>query len=75
MDTLLGDVLPYVGYQTKDDFLSFNNEVLIFLKEDTIFCDSLKQNLVNLITNPTVIWDLKGNHLAMRAILANMQKL
>lgn len=30
MDTLLGDVLPYVGTETKDDFLPFDNEVLIF---------------------------------------------
>lgn len=47
-------------------FLPFDNEVLIFFsKEDTIFCESLKQNLVDLMTNPTVVWDLKGGHLAM----------
>jgi hypothetical protein len=36
-------------------------EVLIFFsKDDTIFCDSLKQNLVDLMPSPTVVWDLKG---------------
>ena len=41
-------------------------EVLIFFsKDDTIFCDSLKQNLVDLMPSPTVVWDLKGGHLAM----------
>ncbi len=68
MDTLLGDILPYANTETKEDFLPYNNEVLIFFsKEDTIFCDSLKQNLVDLMTNPTVVWDLKGGHLAMMA--------
>ncbi len=66
MDTLLGNVLLYLNTETKNDFLPFNNEVLIFFsKEDTIFCDSLKQNLVDLMSNPTVVWDLKGGHLAM----------
>lgn len=66
MDTLLGDVLQYDNTETKEDFLPFENEVLIFFsKEDTIFCDSLKQNLVDLMTNPTVVWNLKGGHLAM----------
>lgn len=66
MDTLLGDVLPYANTETKEDFLPYANEVLIFFsKEDTIFCDSLKQNLVDLMTDPTVVWDLKGGHLAM----------
>lgn len=66
MDTLLGDVLQYANTETKEDFLHFENEVLTFFsKEDTIFCDSLKQNLVDLMTNPTVVWNLKGGHLAM----------
>ncbi len=66
MDTLLGDVLPYVNAETKEDFISFDNEVLIFFsKEDNIFNDSLKENLVNLMSNPLVEWDLKGGHLAM----------
>ncbi len=66
MDTLLGDVRNYVNTETKEDFLPFKNEVLIFFsKEDTIFCDSLKQNLIDLMSEPTVVWDLKGGHLAM----------
>ncbi len=66
MDTLLGDVLQYANTETKEDFLPYKNEVLIFFsKEDTIFCDSLKQNLVDLMEEPTVVWDLKGGHLAM----------
>lgn len=68
MDTLLGDVRNYINTETKEDFLPFDNEVLIFFSEDdTIFCDSLKQNLVDIMSNPTVVWDLKGGHLAMMA--------
>ncbi len=66
MDTLLGDIRSHAATMTKEDFLPYKNEVLIFFsKEDTIFCDSLKQNLVDLMTDPTVVWDLKGGHLAM----------
>lgn len=66
MDTLLGNVLQYADTETREDFLPFEDEVLIFFsKADTIFCDSLKQNLVDLMTSPTVVWDLKGGHLAM----------
>ena len=66
MDTLLCDIRNYVGTETKEDFLPLSNEVLLFFsKEDRIFCDSLKQNLVDLMTSPTVIWGLKGRHLAM----------
>ncbi len=68
MDTLLGDIRNHIETMTKEDFLPYKNEVLIFFsKEDTIFCDSLKQNLVDLMAEPTVVWDLKGGHLAMMA--------
>ncbi len=63
MDTLLGDVLQYADTETREGFLPFKDEVLIFFsKADTIFCDSLKQNLMDLMPSPTVVWDLKGGH-------------
>jgi len=66
MDTLLGDIRNHAGTMTKEDFLPYQNEALLFFsREDTVFCDSLKQNLVDLMTDPTVVWDLKGGHLAM----------
>ncbi len=66
MDTLLYDMRHHVATMTQEDFLPYRNQTLIFFsKEDTIFCDSLKQNLVDLMSEPTVIWDLKGGHLAM----------
>ncbi len=66
MDTLLADIRNHFATETRDDFKAFENEVLIFFsKDDTIFCDSLKQNLVGLMPSPTVVWDLKGGHLAM----------
>ncbi len=66
MDTLLADIRNHFATETRDDFKAFENEVLIFFsKDDTIFCDSLKQNLVDLMPSPTVVWDLKGGHLAM----------
>ena len=44
--------------------------LIFFSEEDTIFCRSLKQNLVDLTPDPTVVWNLKGGHLAMMTGLA-----
>ena len=60
----------YVGTETREDFAPFAGEALLFFsKEDTIFCDSLKRDLVDLMTDPVVMRDLKGGHLAMMASL------
>ena len=70
MDMLLGDVRNYVGTETREDFAPFAGETLLFFsKEDTIFCDSLKRDLVDLMTDPVVVRDLRGGHFAMMASL------
>lgn len=70
MDTLLYDMRKYISTETKEDFAAFKDEVLIFFsKDDTIFSDCMKQNLVDLMTDPTVVWDLKGGHMAMMVSL------
>ncbi len=66
MDTLLGDVIHHVASMRKEDFSSFRNEsLLVFSKEDTIFTEGLKKNLVDLMEEPVVVQDLKGGHLAL----------
>ena len=66
MDTLLGDLMNEFGTHHPEDFSSFRNEVmLIFSKEDSFFCDDLKDALIRLMPDPTVIRDLKGGHLAL----------
>lgn len=66
MDMLLGDLSTEFGSHKPEDFEKFDNEVLIFFsKEDTIFCDNLKDALVRIMPNPVVIPDLKGGHLAL----------
>lgn len=53
------------GSHKPQDFAKFDNEVLIFLAEgDTIFCDNLKDALIRLMTNPTVV-KIEGGHLAL----------
>ena len=66
MDMLLADLATEFGSHKPKDFEKFDNEVLIFFsKEDTIFCDNLKDALVRIMPNPVVIPDLKGGHLAL----------
>jgi hypothetical protein len=47
------------------DFPYRNNVLLFFSKEDKIFTQGLKSNLVSLMSEPKVVKDLKGGHLAM----------
>lgn len=66
MDMLLADLATEFGSHKPEDFIMFDHEVLIFFsKEDTIFCDNLKDALVSIMPNPVVIPDLKGGHLAL----------
>ena len=62
---ITGVYLKTKNVGNKEDFEKFRNEVLIFCSdEDKIFCDNLKDALVNLMPNP-VVRKLEGGHLAM----------
>lgn len=64
MDFLLGDIATEFGSHNQSDFEPFRNQVLIYFSdEDKIFCDNLKEALVNLMPEP-VVKKLKGGHLA-----------
>ena len=66
MDTLLYDVGNYVGTETREDFESYRGKCLIFFSEDdTIFTRSMKENLVSLMPEATVVWNLEGGHLVV----------
>ncbi len=66
MDTLLGDLRNHMCTISKEDFMPYKNEVmLVFSKDDTIFLECMKQNLIDTCTSPFVIEDLKGGHLAL----------
>ena len=47
------------------DFPYRKNVLLFFSKEDKIFAQGLRDNLVSLMSEPKVVEDLKGGHLAM----------
>jgi pimeloyl-ACP methyl ester carboxylesterase len=66
MDLLIGDLMNEYGTHKPEDFESFYNEVLIiFSEEDTIFSDELKDALIRLMPHPTVIRNMEGGHLAL----------
>ena len=66
MDLLIGDLMNEYGTHKPEDFESFYNEVIIiFSEEDTIFSDELKDALIRLMPHPTVIRNMEGGHLAL----------
>lgn len=66
MDLLLGDLTNEFGTHKAADFTSYQNEVmLIFSKEDTIFCDNVKKALIRLMPDSTLVHNLEGGHLAL----------
>lgn len=66
MDGLLGDLRNHFGTHTKEDFKKFKNEVLIISPDDDpIFSPDLKQAMFRLMTEPEVITDFEGGHLAL----------
>ena len=68
MDMLLADLRNYFGKHTKEDFLPYAGEVLEFFSEtDTTFTEDLKEGLRRVMTDPVIVNDLKGGHLAMLA--------
>ncbi len=66
MDTLLGDLRNSFGTHYKEDFSYLKGRVLIIEPDDDkTFTDDIKEALVNIMTQPKVIRDIKGGHLAM----------
>lgn len=66
MDGLLGNLREHLGTHTPADFRKFDNEVLIISPDDDkTFTPDLKLALIKLMTNPVVITDFEGGHLAL----------
>lgn len=66
MDTLLGDLRNSFGTHHKEDFEYLKGRVLIIEPDDDkTFTDDIKVALINIMTEPKVVRDLKGGHLAM----------
>lgn len=66
MDTLLGDLRSSFGTHYKEDFAYLKGRVLIIEPDDDkTFTDDIKEALINIMTEPKVIRDLKGGHLAV----------
>ena len=66
MDTLLGDLRNSFGTHRKEDFAYLKGRVLIIEPDDDkTFTDDIKEALINIMTEPKVIRDIKGGHLAM----------
>lgn len=65
MIDFLIDAENYFG-MAKKDFSSWDNNVLLFLSEDdNTFHQACKDSLISIMTNPTVITNLTGGHLAL----------
>lgn len=66
MDTLLGDLRNHFGTHHKADFAFLKGRVLIIEPEDDkTFTDDIKEALVNIMTDPKVVRDMQGGHLAI----------
>ena len=51
---------------TSEDFAQFNDRVLLILSEDdNTFNQACKDSLISIMTNPTVVTDITGGHLAL----------
>lgn len=51
---------------TKEDFTLWDNKVLLILSEDDhTFTEQCKDSLIRIMTNPTVVTDILGGHLAL----------
>ena len=66
MDTLLGDLRNHFGTHHKEDFAYLKGRVLIIEPEDDkTFTEDIKDALVNIMTEPKVVRDMQGGHLAI----------
>lgn len=66
MNTLLSDLRNFVGTHHKEDFAYLKGRVLIIEPDDDkTFTDDIKEALINIMTEPCVVRDIKGGHLAI----------
>lgn len=60
---------------TPEDFAQFNDRVLLILSEDdSTFNQACKDSLMSIMTNPTVVTDITGGHLALLVKLEKYAK-
>ncbi|MCM1127260.1 MAG: alpha/beta hydrolase [Lachnospiraceae bacterium] len=66
MGHLLGDLRNHAGTHSKEDFAYLKGRVLIIEPDDDkTFTADIKEALIESMTNPTVVRELPGGHLAM----------
>ncbi|MCM1050167.1 MAG: alpha/beta hydrolase [Clostridiales bacterium] len=76
MGHLLGDLRNYVGTHSKEDFTYLKGRVLIIEPDDDkTFTEDIKDALIESMTEPTVVRELPGGHLAMMLDTDNFMKI
>ncbi|MCM1253674.1 MAG: alpha/beta hydrolase [Clostridium sp.] len=66
MGRLLGDLRNHVGTHSKDDFTYLKGRVLIIEPDDDkTFTEDIKESLIESMTDPAVVREIPGGHLAM----------
>ena len=66
MTQLLGDLRNHFGLYKKQDYEYLKGKVLIIEPEDDkTFTDDIKEALCNMMSEPTVIHEVEGGHLAI----------
>ena len=72
MDSLLFDLRNFIGTHHKEDFEYLKEKVLIIEPDDDkTFTDDIKEALINIMTQPKVVPNVQGGHLA---IMLNPEK-
>lgn len=76
MGHLLGDLRNHVGTHSKEDFTYLKGRVLIIEPDDDkTFTADIKDALIESMTEPTVVRELPGGHLAMMLDTDNFMKI
>lgn len=76
MTSLLADLRNHIGTHHKEDFENFKGRVLIIEPDDDkTFTDDIKEALINIMTEPTVVRNVNGGHLAMMFNTDNYMKV
>ncbi len=66
MTQLLGDLRNHFGLYKKEDYEYLKGKVLIIEPvDDKTFTDDIKESLCNMMSEPTVIHEVEGGHLAI----------
>lgn len=66
MTSLLGDLRQYMGTHHKEDFKFLRGRVLIIEpNDDKTFTDDIKEALIDIMPEPTIVREVEGGHLAL----------